>query len=85
MEVCGHLEAQPLYFEGKSPTLARRLDRPQSWSGHCEKEERFLPLPRIEPQFLGHPAPCYTDCAISIQAHRRVQLQRTNEAARPVL
>lgn len=47
-----------LYHSGKSPhsPLNRRMGRSQSWSGHCAEEKNQLPLPGIQPWFLGHPA-----------------------------
>jgi hypothetical protein len=46
----------PLYPWGKSPRdpLARRLDVPQSLSGHCGEDKNLLPLQKIETWFLGY-------------------------------
>ena len=43
----------PPYFRGKVGT---RLDGPRSQSGRFGEDKRFLPLPGIEPWFLGCPA-----------------------------
>jgi hypothetical protein len=37
--------------------LVRRQGEPQSQSGHCGKEKKFLPLPGIKPQFLDCHSP----------------------------
>jgi hypothetical protein len=47
---------RPLYSQGKSPwyPLERRLDGPQSRSGHGGEEKNYQPLPGLEPS--DHPA-----------------------------
>jgi hypothetical protein len=45
---------RPLYPSGNSPwyPLDRRLDRPQSRSGHGGEEKIFQPLPGLEPPII---------------------------------
>jgi hypothetical protein len=47
----------PLYSPGKSSwfPLELRLGGPESQSGHCGDKKNLLPLPGIEPQFIGCP------------------------------
>ena len=49
----------PLYTWGESPQnpLNMRLDGHQPQSGYLEKEKRFLPLLKIEPQVLSFLSP----------------------------
>jgi hypothetical protein len=49
-----------LYPRGYNPhyPLDKRLDGPQSQSGHCGEEKNLLSLPGILTNFLGHPACC---------------------------
>jgi hypothetical protein len=53
---------QPLYPQGKSPwyTLDRRLDGPQSQSGHGGEEKNSQPLPGFKPLIIQPVVQCYT-------------------------
>jgi hypothetical protein len=48
-----------LYPRRNSPCYPsdRRLCEPRRRYGHCGEEKDLLPLPAIEPQFLGRPTP----------------------------
>jgi hypothetical protein len=57
---------RPLYHQGKSPCypLDRRLDRPQSRSGHSGEEKNSQPLPGSGPPIIQPVAQRYTNWAI---------------------
>jgi hypothetical protein len=73
MEVSDQLRAPAALLHGKKPpvpTIHRRMNKPQSWSGHGGEEKIFpsLPLPGIESRPSSPYTSHYTDRATQAPA-----------------
>jgi hypothetical protein len=62
------------YPRAKRAPLDRRLGGAQSQSGHYGEEINLLPLPEMEPRFIGHPVQSLVAVPASVSRFQTTRL-----------